>query len=93
MDGYTRTSFPSDNNSRWYGILFDRDQERDDFQTFGAAILVASSSSPNANRLLQLVGGSLRAKRQVNDKVVIEVGLEQFSCKTRPSSLHESFQS
>ncbi|KAF9080153.1 hypothetical protein BGX23_002572, partial [Mortierella sp. AD031] len=46
-----------------------------------------------ANRLLQLVGGSLGAKRQANDKVVIGVGLGQFSCKTRLSSLHESFQS
>ncbi|KAG0197548.1 hypothetical protein BGX33_000520, partial [Mortierella sp. NVP41] len=46
-----------------------------------------------ANRLLQLVGGSLGAKREAENKVVIGVGLGQFSCKTRLSSLHESFQS
>lgn len=46
-----------------------------------------------ANCLLQLVGGSLGAKREAEDKVVIGVGLGQFSCKTRLSSLHESFQS
>jgi hypothetical protein len=46
-----------------------------------------------ANRPLQLAGGSLGAKRDTEDKVVIGVGLGQFSCKTRLSSLHESFQS
>jgi len=46
-----------------------------------------------ANRLLQLVGGSLGARREIKDKVIIGVGLGQFSSKTRLSSLHESFQS
>ncbi|KAF8938778.1 hypothetical protein BGZ47_008442, partial [Haplosporangium gracile] len=46
-----------------------------------------------ANRLLQLVGGSLGARREVKNKAIIGVGLGQFSCKTRLSSLHESFQS
>lgn len=46
-----------------------------------------------ANRLLQLVGGSLGAKREASNKVVIGVGLGKFSSKARLSSLHESFQS
>ncbi|KAK5815551.1 hypothetical protein F5H01DRAFT_366477 [Linnemannia elongata] len=46
-----------------------------------------------ANRLLQLVGGSLGARREVKNKVIIGVGLGQFSSKTTLSSLYESFQS
>ncbi|KAG0245737.1 hypothetical protein BG011_002687, partial [Mortierella polycephala] len=46
-----------------------------------------------ANRLLQLVGGSMGAKREASNKVIIGVGLGKFSTKTRLSSLHESFQS
>ncbi|KAG0252336.1 hypothetical protein BGZ95_006661 [Linnemannia exigua] len=46
-----------------------------------------------ADRLLQLVGGSTGAKRDEDNKVVICVGLGQFSSKIRLSSLHESFQS
>jgi len=46
-----------------------------------------------ANRLLELVGGSLGAKRDEDNKVVIGVGLGQFASKFRLSSLHESFQS
>jgi hypothetical protein len=46
-----------------------------------------------ADRLLQLVGGSTGAKRDEDNKVVIDVGLGKFSSKIRLSSLHESFQS
>jgi hypothetical protein len=46
-----------------------------------------------ANRLLQLVGGSMGAKREESNRVVIGVGLGKFSSKIRLSSLHESFQS
>jgi len=46
-----------------------------------------------ANRLLELVGGSLGAKRKESNKVVIGVGLGQFSSRIRLSSLHESFKS
>jgi hypothetical protein len=46
-----------------------------------------------ANRPLQLVGGSTGAKRDEDNKVVIDVGLGKFSSKIRLSSLHESFQS
>ncbi|KAI8605967.1 hypothetical protein EDD21DRAFT_84191 [Dissophora ornata] len=46
-----------------------------------------------ANRLFKLVGGSIGAKREDSNKVVIGVGLGKFSTKTRLSSLHESFQS
>ncbi|KAK3844875.1 MAG: hypothetical protein J3R72DRAFT_57815 [Linnemannia gamsii] len=46
-----------------------------------------------ANRLLELVGGSLGAKRKESNKVVIGVGLGQFSSRIRLSSLHESFES
>jgi len=46
-----------------------------------------------ANRLLRLVGGSLGAKREESNKVVIGVGLGKFSTKMRLSSLHGSFQS
>jgi len=46
-----------------------------------------------ASRLLKQVGGSLGARRDDSNKVVIGVGLGQFSTKTRLSSLHESFQS
>ncbi|KAI1314437.1 hypothetical protein EDD11_002181 [Mortierella claussenii] len=46
-----------------------------------------------ANRLLKQVGGSLGAKRDEKNKVIIGVGLGKFSTKTRLSSLHESFQS
>ena len=45
-----------------------------------------------ANRLLELVGGSLGAKRKESNKVVIGVGLGQFSSRIRLSSLHESFE-
>ncbi|KAG0312601.1 hypothetical protein BG000_006183, partial [Podila horticola] len=45
-----------------------------------------------ANRLLELVGGSLGAKRDDENKVVIGIGLGKFSSKMRLSSLHDSFQ-
>ncbi|KAF9115229.1 hypothetical protein BGX30_006373, partial [Mortierella sp. GBA39] len=54
----------------------------------------AEEYSPIANRFLELVGGSLGAKRKEDNKVVIGVGLGKFSSKIRlSSSLHESFQS
>ncbi|KAI8357054.1 hypothetical protein B0O80DRAFT_99820 [Mortierella sp. GBAus27b] len=46
-----------------------------------------------ADSLLRMVGGSIGRKRADEDKVVIAVGLGQFSSKARLSSLHESFQS
>jgi len=45
------------------------------------------------NRLLTLVGGSIGCRRKETNKVVIAVGLGQFSSKARLSSLHESFMS
>jgi hypothetical protein len=46
-----------------------------------------------ANSLLKMVGGSIGAKRDENNKVVIAVGLGKFASNSRLSSLHESFQS
>ncbi|KAG9060891.1 hypothetical protein KI688_007847 [Linnemannia hyalina] len=46
-----------------------------------------------ANRLLEMVGGSLGAKRKESNKIVIGVGLGQFSSRIRLLSLHESFES
>jgi hypothetical protein len=46
-----------------------------------------------ANRLLQLVGGSLGAKREDGNKVIIGIGLGNFSSRIRLSSLHGTFQS
>jgi len=46
-----------------------------------------------ADSLLRMVGGSVGRKRADEDKVVIAIGLGQFSSKSRLSSLHESFQS
>lgn len=46
-----------------------------------------------ANRLLQLIGGTMGAKRDAENKVIIGIGLGQFSSKNRLSSLHESFKS
>jgi len=46
-----------------------------------------------ANRLLRLVGGSLGAKREDENKVVIGIGLGDFSSRIRLSSLHGTFQS
>ncbi|KAI7825704.1 hypothetical protein BC939DRAFT_476140 [Gamsiella multidivaricata] len=40
-----------------------------------------------------LVGGSIGRKREEVNMVVIGIGLDKFSTKTRLSSLHESFQS
>ncbi|KAF9918725.1 hypothetical protein FBU30_011288 [Linnemannia zychae] len=45
-----------------------------------------------ANRLLEMVGGSLGARRKQSNKVIIGVGLGTFS-KMRLSSLHGSFGS
>jgi len=41
---------------------------------------------------LELVGGSLGAKRDDENKVVIGIGLGKFSSKMKLSSLHDSFQ-
>jgi len=46
-----------------------------------------------ADSLLRMVGGSIGRKRADEDKVVIAIGLGQFSSKVRLSSLYESFQS
>lgn len=45
-----------------------------------------------ADRLLRLVGGFTGVKRDKDNKVVIGVGLGNFSSKIRLSSLHNSFQ-
>ena len=45
------------------------------------------------NRLFHMVGGATGRQRDKTNKVVIGVGLGQFSAKTRLSSLHTSFQS
>lgn len=45
------------------------------------------------DRLLRLVGGSIGCRRKDDNKVIIGIGLGQFSTKSRLSSLHESFQS
>ncbi|KAI8351750.1 hypothetical protein B0O80DRAFT_500105 [Mortierella sp. GBAus27b] len=46
-----------------------------------------------ADCLLRMVGGSIGAKREESNKVVIAVGLGQFSSSSRLSSLHETFLS
>ncbi|KAI1302678.1 hypothetical protein EDD11_005591, partial [Mortierella claussenii] len=45
------------------------------------------------NSLLKIVDGSLGAKREDKNKVIIGVGLGEFSPKTRLTSLHEFFRS
>ncbi|KAF9537512.1 hypothetical protein EC957_008064 [Mortierella hygrophila] len=45
------------------------------------------------NRLLEMVGGSLGAKRKESNKAVIGVGLGQFSSSIGLLLLHESFES
>jgi hypothetical protein len=45
------------------------------------------------NRLLHIVGGTTGRQRDEVNKVVIGVGLGQFSTETKLSSLHTSFQS
>ncbi|KAI7817522.1 hypothetical protein BC939DRAFT_496582 [Gamsiella multidivaricata] len=45
------------------------------------------------NRLLKLVGGSIGYRRKEANKVMIAIGLGQFSSGARLSSLHESFMS
>ncbi|KAF9183244.1 hypothetical protein BGZ51_004166 [Haplosporangium sp. Z 767] len=45
------------------------------------------------NRLLKMVGEAAGRPRNEMNRAVIEVGLGQFSTKTRLSSLHTSFQS
>lgn len=45
------------------------------------------------DRLLNMVGGSIGAKKHKDNKVVIGIGLGKFSTKARLTSLHESFQS
>ncbi|KAF9914057.1 hypothetical protein FBU30_002830, partial [Linnemannia zychae] len=44
-----------------------------------------------ADRLLQSVGGSLRHRRDGDNKVIIAVGLGKFRSKSGMTSLHESF--
>ncbi|KAG0368871.1 hypothetical protein BGZ54_000912 [Gamsiella multidivaricata] len=46
-----------------------------------------------ASRLLKSVGGSIGCRRKETNKVVIVIGLGQFSSNARLSSLHESFMS
>ncbi|KAG0250467.1 hypothetical protein BG011_008324, partial [Mortierella polycephala] len=46
-----------------------------------------------SNSLLKVVGGNIGQQREDANKVVIAVGLDQFSTKTRFSSLHELFLS
>ncbi|KAG0195310.1 hypothetical protein BGX28_001724, partial [Mortierella sp. GBA30] len=46
-----------------------------------------------ASRLLKVVGGNIGQQREDTNKVVIAVGLGQFSARTGLSSLHESFLS
>ncbi|KAG0350381.1 hypothetical protein BGX24_008152, partial [Mortierella sp. AD032] len=46
-----------------------------------------------ANRLLGLVGGSIGAKREEGNNVVIGIGIGQFACKTGLPSVHGSFMS
>ncbi|CAO3567070.1 unnamed protein product [Mortierella alpina] len=45
------------------------------------------------NRLLKLLGGSIGAQRKEDMKVVIAIGLGQFSSSARLSSMHGSFMS
>ncbi|GJJ76335.1 hypothetical protein EMPS_10900 [Entomortierella parvispora] len=45
-----------------------------------------------ANRLLELVGGSLGAKQEDGNKVIIGIGLGQFSSSMRLTTLHSSFE-
>ena len=43
------------------------------------------------NMILKLVGGSIGCRRKEEQKVVMAVGLGQFSSSSRLSSLHETF--
>ncbi|KAI8596758.1 hypothetical protein EDD21DRAFT_238117 [Dissophora ornata] len=43
------------------------------------------------NRILKLVGGSIGCRMKEEQKVVMAVGLGQFSSSSRLSSLHEAF--
>ena len=43
------------------------------------------------NRILKLVGGSIGCRRKEEQKVVMAIGLGQFSSSSRLSSLHETF--
>lgn len=45
-----------------------------------------------ADSLLRMVGGSIGARRNGEDKVIIGIGLGKFSSNSKLSSLHESFQ-
>ena len=46
-----------------------------------------------ANRLLGILGGSIRARRKVDNMAVIGIGMGEFSSASRLSSIHESLLS